>query len=113
MREALVVALLLAAASLLVSQAQRWLGDSGLLLGTALAAVADAHSPVAALATLHTSGRIDSDTLRLGTLLAVATNACTRSVTAVVAGGAAFGTRVALSLLFSTACAAAVAWAGS
>ncbi len=111
LREALIVAVLLAAVALLVSQAQQWLGEGGLLLGTALAAIADAHAPVAALATLHTGGRIDGDTLRLGTLLAVAANACTRSVTALVAGGAAFGTRVALSLLFSTACAAAVAWA--
>jgi uncharacterized membrane protein (DUF4010 family) len=111
LREALVVAVLLAAVALLVSQAQQWLGDKGLLLGTALAALADAHAPVAALATLHTGGRIDGDTLRLGTLLAVAANACTRAATAVVAGGAAFGSRVALSLLFSTACAAAVAWA--
>ena len=61
--------------------------------------------------TLHTGSRIDGDTLRLGTLLAVAANACTRAATAVVAGGAAFGSRVALSLLFSTACAGAVAWA--
>ena len=37
--------------------AQQRLGDAGLLLGTALAAIADAHSPVAALATFHGSGR--------------------------------------------------------
>lgn len=110
MREALVVSLLLAAVALLVSQAQLRLGDAGLLLGTALAALADAHSPVAALATLHNDGRIDANTLRLGTLLAVAANSGTRMVTAFVAGGPAFGGRVALSLLFSTGCAAAVAW---
>ena len=37
--------------------AQQRLGDAGLLLGTALAAIADARSTVAALATFHGSGR--------------------------------------------------------
>lgn len=111
LREALVIAGLLAAVSLLVSLAQQRLGAAGLMLGTALAAIADAHSPVAALATLHTSGRVDAATLRLGTLLAVSANACTRSVTAFVAGGAVYGLRVTLSLLASSASAIAVAWA--
>jgi hypothetical protein len=86
-----------------------WLaGAAGLLAGTALAALADAHAPVAALATLHAAGRLDDATLRLGLLLAVSANALTRSVTAVVAGGAGFGTRVALSLTASCGSAAAV-----
>ena len=91
--------------------AQQQLGDAGLLLGTALAAIADAHSPVAALATLNSSGRVDSETQRPGTLVAVSANACTRSVTAFAAGGAVFGLRVTYSLLASCASAIVVAWA--
>ena len=108
LREALLVAALLAGVTLLVGWAQRHLGAAGLLAGTALAALADAHAPVAALATLHAAGRLDDATLRLGLLLAVSANALTRSVTAVVAGGAGFGTRVALSLAASSGSAAAV-----
>jgi uncharacterized membrane protein (DUF4010 family) len=109
LREALLVAALLAGVTLLVGWAQRQMGDAGLLVGTALSALADAHAPVAALATLHAADRLDGDTLRLGVLLAVSANALTRSVTAVVAGGAGFGTRVAVSLAASSGSAVAVA----
>lgn len=111
LREALIVAGLLAAVSLLVSASQRWLGEGGLLAGTALAALADAHSPVAALAALHSSGRVDSTVLLTGALVAVLANSVTRAITAWVAGGAGFAGRVALSLVLSGGSAVAVAWA--
>lgn len=111
LREALIVAGLLAAVSLLVSASQRWLGEGGLLAGTALAALADAHSPVATLAALHSSGRVDSTVLLTGALVAVLANSVTRAITAWVAGGAGFAGRVALSLLLSGGSAVAVAWA--
>ncbi|MDO9095535.1 MAG: DUF4010 domain-containing protein [Rubrivivax sp.] len=111
LREALIVAGLLAVVSLLVSASQQGLGEGGLLAGTALAALADAHSPVAALAALHSSGRVDSTMVLTGALVAVLANSVTRSVTAWVAGGAGFAGRVALSLLLSGGSAVAVAWA--
>jgi hypothetical protein len=43
-------------------------------------------------------------------LLAVTANSATRSVAAFTAGGRAYGTRVAASLLASTAMALLVAW---
>ncbi len=110
LREALIVAALLAVVSLGVTWAQRLLGEVGLLGGTALAALADAHAPIAALAALHGSGRVDSATLLTGALVAVSANAVTRALTAWVAGGAAFAGRVALSLLLSCSGAWAVAW---
>jgi len=110
LREALIVAALLAVVSLGVTWAQRLLGEAGLLGGTALAALADAHAPIAALAALHGSGRVDSATLLTGALVAVSANAVTRALTAWVAGGAAFAGRVALSLLLSCSGAWAVAW---
>jgi len=110
LREALIVAALLAVVSLGVTWAQRLLGEAGLLGGTALAALADAHAPIAALAALHGSGRVDSATLLTGALVAVSANAVTRALTAWVAGGAAFAGRVALSLLLSCTGAWAVAW---
>ncbi len=105
LREALLVASVLAGVFLLVGWGQQQLGGAGLLAGTALTALVDAHAPVAALLTLHGAARIDSDTLRLGVVLAVAANSATRAVTAWVAGGAAFGGRVTLSLLASNAAA--------
>jgi uncharacterized membrane protein (DUF4010 family) len=108
LREALLVTLVLAAVSLLVGWAQRHHGSAGVLLGSAVAALTDAHAPVAALAALQAGGQLDMDTLLRGILVAVAANAVTRSVTAFVAGGVDFGLRVAASLLLSTGAAAAV-----
>ncbi len=112
LREALVVAALLAGVFLLVGWAQQQLGSAGLLTGTALTALADAHAPVAALLTLHDAARLDSHALRLGVLVAVSANGVTRAVTAWVAGGAVFGLRVSLSLLASSGAAVLVAMLG-
>ncbi len=110
LREALVVTLLLAAVAVAVTWAQARFGSAGLLAGTALGALADAHAPVAALGALAAAGQIDASTVRDGTLVAVAANACTRSVTAFVAGGRGYGLRVGASLLASTLAAAGVAF---
>jgi uncharacterized membrane protein (DUF4010 family) len=112
LREALLVTLVLAAVSVLVGWAQRHHGSAGVLLGSAIAALTDAHAPVAALAALQASGQLDSQTLLRGALVAVAANAVTRTVTAFVAGGVNFGLRVAASLLLSTGAAAVVGLSG-
>lgn len=113
LREAALLALLLGAVTVGVSWAERTFGALGLLGSTALAALADAHSPIAALGALQAAGTLSAEAVRDGALLAVATNAVTRSVTAFAAGGRAYGARVALSLLLSTGAAALAAWAGS
>ncbi|RVT50005.1 DUF4010 domain-containing protein [Rubrivivax albus] len=107
-RAALIVALLLVGVALLVRGAQALMGDTGVLAGAALGALADAHAAVASLGTLQTSGRIDSALALGGVLMAVATNSVTRVVAAGVAGGAAYARRVGLSLLASGAAAGAV-----
>ncbi len=109
LREALLVTLLLTAVAAAVTWAQARFGSAGLLASTALGALADAHAPVAALGALQASGQVDTTTVRDGTLVAVAVNACTRSVTAFVAGGRRFGLRVTAALLVSTAAAAGAA----
>lgn len=97
-REALAVAALLAGAAWLVSAAQQRYGDLGLELSVALAALVDAHAPVASLAALHASARLDSVLLRHGVLLAIAVNTLSRVVVAWVAGGAGYAGRVALGM---------------
>lgn len=109
LREALLVAAMLGVVALGVAWAQRQFGQAGLLAGTALAALADAHAPVAALAAIFTQGEVDAATLRLGVMVAVSANAVTRTLTAVVAGGPGFGARVGVSLGASTGAALAVA----
>lgn len=108
--EALLVALLLAVVATAAAWAQQRFGQSGLLASAALAALADAHSAVAALGAMQASGQIDALTVRHGALLAVAANSLTRIVTAFAAGGAGFGTRISLSLAASTGAAVALGW---
>lgn len=110
-REAVIVAVLLTAVSLAVGWAQRAFGEAGVLAGAALAALADAQSPVPVLGALHAGARIETSTVVLGALVAVSTNSVTRTITAVVAGGAGYGMRIALSLAASTGAAWAVALA--
>lgn len=98
LREALVVALLLAGVALLVSQAQQRFGAAGVMAGAALAALADAHAPSASLLALFAAARIDADTLRAGVFIALAANTLTRLVTAFASGGAAYALRVGSAL---------------
>ena len=107
-REALLVAALLSAVTLAVGAAQRHFGVQGVFASVALSALADAHASVTALGGLHAAGQVALDDAGLAVLLAVSTNALTRSVVAFTAGGAGFGARVALSLAASTGCGWAV-----
>ena len=108
LREALLVAAVLSVVTLAVSAAEQHLGPGGVYAAAALGALADAHSSVAALGSLQAAARIELATLGTGVLVAVGTNALLRSGVALVAGGAAYGMRVALSLAASTGLAAAV-----
>lgn len=99
LREALLVALMLGGAALLVGQAQQRFGNAGVLTSVALAAVADAHAPIASLLSLFAAQQLDARTLWVGTLLAIGVNTLTRLVTAFVSGGAAFALRVGAALL--------------
>ena len=76
---------------------------------TVRSALADAHAPVAALGALHAAGQLDAGQVRDGALVALAANSVTRGITAFVAGGRAYGLRVAATLALSTGLAVAVA----
>ncbi len=113
LREAAVVAATLTAVSLVVSWTQAHFGTAGLLAATALGGVADAHASIAALGAMSAAGLVQPQTLVTGTLVAVATNALTRTAVAFVSGGPRFGAVVGTSLAASTTAAAAVAWAAA
>ncbi len=97
-REAVTVALLLTVVTLGVSWAQGRFGITGALTGTALAALADAHAPIASLAALFGTGSIEPRTWLLGVLTAISANSVTRAVVAQVAGGLRFAGAVAPAL---------------
>lgn len=105
-REAVMVAALLLGGAVLVNWAQQR-GMTGLLLGTGVAALADAHAPMASLMALFGAGRLTATQLFLGAMVAISANGLTRSAVAWLSGGWRFGTGVALALLLNLA----VAWA--
>lgn len=98
LREAARLALLLAAVTWLVSHAHQWFGPRGLMLGIAIAGLADAHSSVLSLTAMFTGGQLDAPMLVSALLLAIATSSATRLVVAVATGGWRFGLRVAAAL---------------
>lgn len=108
-KEAALVAALLLGGAVLVNLAQQH-GVAGLMVGTALAAVADAHAPMASLMSLAGAGRLTTDHLMVGLLVAVSVNGVTRSVVALTAGGWRFGSGVALALLTNALAAWAFVW---
>jgi len=103
-REALMVSAVLVGGAVLVHWANQQ-GTHGLLWGTAVAAVADAHAPMASLLAMFEAGSVSLRPLLTGLTLAISVNACTRSVVAVLAGGAHFGMGVAGALALNMACA--------
>ena len=110
LREALAVAALLLGVSVLVSWLQARFGLQGVWAGTALAALVDAHAPLVAAFGLHAQGRLDAGAALQTTLVALGVNSLSRCGVALVAGGAAFGGRVAAALVASTVAAGAALW---
>ncbi len=100
LREALLVAVLLLGGAVLLGWAQHR-GVSGLLLGTAVAALADAHAPMVSLLSMHGAGALPVSHLMLGLMVAMSVNGVTRSAASWLAGGRAFGLRVAGALLLN------------
>jgi len=110
LREALLVAGLLLGGAVLLGWAQHR-GVGGLLLGTAVAALADAHAPMVSLLSMHGAGALPASHLLLGLMVALSVNGVTRATAAWLAGGSAFGRRVAAALALNIGLAWAwVAW---
>lgn len=110
LREAMSVTLLLVGGAVLVSLAQQQ-GVGGLMIGTALAALADAHAPMASLTSLFGAGHLSLAHLQWGLMVALAANALTRTGVALTSGGQRFGLGVGLALALNLLCAGAwVAW---
>ena len=97
-REAIALASMLFVITLVVSEAQRRFGQTGLMLSVTLTGLADAHSSVASLAALFASGRLPRADLTLGVLLAITANSGTRFMVALATGGWANGLRVGAAL---------------
>lgn len=101
LREAITVAALLLTVAAAVTWAQARFGASGLWAGTALAALADAHAPIAAVMALHQAGTVSTPQGLQVVLLAISVNTASRCVVAVLTGGTRFGAWVSAVLVAS------------
>lgn len=110
LREALDVAALLLGVSVLVNWLRAQFGVQGLLAGTALAGLVDAHAPMAAAFGLHAQGQLEVPSVLQALLVAVGVNSTSRAVVAFASGGAAYGLRVAAALAVSALAALAALW---
>lgn len=109
LREALSVSALLLGGAVLVNLSQQY-GVSGLLLGTGVAALADAHAPMASLMSLYGAGQLSLHHLYAGLMVALCMNAVTRAGAAALSGGWRFGLGIAAALVLNMAAAAACLW---
>jgi uncharacterized membrane protein (DUF4010 family) len=113
LREALLIAALLLGVSVIVGWLSSRYGTQGLLAGSALVALADAHAPIAAAFGLHAQGAVVAREALLAVLVAAGVNSASRSVVAFATGGAAYGARVGAALAASWIAAAVGLWAST
>ena len=106
LREAGTVSALLVVGAMAVQLANQF-GGSSLFVGVAIAAIADAHAPIAALWSIRDSGQLTTVLLLKGVLVAISVNSITRTAVAALSGGwryaAGIGTVLCLSLLAGAA----------
>ncbi len=107
-KTALILAATLAAVLLASAALQAWLGDRGLTLAVGMAGFADAHAPVASVASQVAAGRLAATDATAPILLALTTNSVTKVVLAFGSGSRDFAVRVVPGLLLVLA----AAWAG-
>jgi uncharacterized membrane protein (DUF4010 family) len=110
LREAALIAAALTVMQLGVKGMTLWLGDSGMLLASVVASVADLHS---ALAAVMLQGSPHSDlgtTVRWSLMLGLATHAVSRTTVAALSGGGAYARLIAPPMFVHTAVVLALLW---
>ena len=107
-KTALILAATLAVVLLLSAVLQAWLGDGGLTLAVGMAAFADAHAPVASVASQVAAGRLAATDAAVPILLALTTNSATKIILAFGGGSRPFAWRVATGVILVLV----AAWAG-
>ncbi len=106
---ALLLALTLSGVLVLSAVLREAFGEIGLVIGVAVAGLADTHSPAVAAAALAASGKIDSADAVVPVLTALSTNTVSKIIVAWTAGGRVFALRLIPGLILVIA----AAWLGA
>ena len=99
MKTALVFALTIAAMLFFAAALNAWAGQRGVVVATAVAGFADAHSPAVSVASLVSAGSLDVDFALMPLLAALTTNTITKIVLAIASGGKRYALQVVPGLL--------------
>ncbi len=95
----LIFVVLVGAFSLVSELLIRWLGAPGVLIGSAVMGLADAHAASASMATLLAGGRMTVAAAAIGVVLTLTTNMAVKAPTAFATGGRAYGRQVTIGVL--------------
>ncbi len=98
-RHALLFAAIMAVALLLSAVLYRWIGDGGVILAAAAAALADVHAAAASIGQLSTQSGLPQQQGLMAVGAAFAANSVTKCVAAFGSGGIAFGRPLMAGLL--------------
>ena len=112
-RHALLFAAIMAAALLLSAVLYRWIGDGGVVIAAAVAALADVHAAAASIGQLSAQSGLLQQQALLALGAAFLANSVVKCIVAFATGGAAFGRPVLLGLLvvnLAFVCALALVW---
>lgn len=113
LKTALVLAATLSVMLVIAAFLQERLGESGVLVGAALAGFADTHAAAISIASLAIAGKFAAADTIVPILAAMTCNGVTKVVMAVGAGAPSFGVRVGPGIVLSLAAAWLVAIAGA
>jgi uncharacterized membrane protein (DUF4010 family) len=80
-----------------------WFGQAGLVLGSAIVGLADAHAPTVSVASFVAGHQLPTEHAALPILAAFSSNALAKAITAVASGGKVFAWQVVPSLVIQVA----------
>lgn len=97
-KTALILAIVIAIVLITSAALKAWFGQTGLVLASGVAGLADVHAPTISVATLAASGNLGVENVAIPILVAFSMNAISKAVTAFVSGSRAFSQQVIAAL---------------
>ena len=98
-KTALILAAVIAVVLIASAGLKLWLGQTGLVVASGLAGLADVHAATISVASLEAAGKIGTESATIPILVAFSINSASKIVMAMVSGGRQFSRQVALGLI--------------
>jgi uncharacterized membrane protein (DUF4010 family) len=107
-KTALMLAAAIAAALVASAALKTWFGQTGLVVGSGLAGMADVHAATISVASLAGAGKLSPESAVIPILIAFSVNSTSKAVIALISGGKEFSDKVLPGLIVQVA----ATWAG-